>query len=140
MSSFKFGKKANSSQPSSSQSLSSRDTAWNSLLSTLPIVEQSLGGVPVPGVKVAVGGLLEVLKGLDVRERFSSLLYQALTQLFGAYKTTHSTAKTVTELCEHVKTLKNAVLVPIQECSSANSGSTLPPELDQVVKTLTSYV
>ncbi len=34
----------------------------------LPLVEQSLAAVPVPGVKIAVGGLLEILKGLDVRE------------------------------------------------------------------------
>ncbi len=46
------------------------------MLSTLPIVQQSLDAVPVPGVKVAVGGLLEILKGLDVREK-SLFLYQA---------------------------------------------------------------
>ena len=77
---FKFGKKSkHSSQPSSSQSaLSPRDIAWNGLLSTLPIVEQSLDAIPVPGVKVAVCGLLEILRGLNVRERFS-FLPQALT-------------------------------------------------------------
>ena len=44
------------------------DIAWSGLLSTLPIVQQSLGGVPVPGLQVAVGGLLQILQGLDVRE------------------------------------------------------------------------
>ena len=77
---FKFGKKSNSSQPSSSQSSQSpRDIAWNGLLTTLPIVQQSLDAVPVPGVKAAVGGLLEILKGLDVREKFSSFLGSDLT-------------------------------------------------------------
>ncbi len=47
-------------------------------MSTLPIVQQSLDAVPVPGVKVAVGGLLEILKGLDVGEKFA-FLYQAPT-------------------------------------------------------------
>jgi hypothetical protein len=45
------------------------DIAWSGLLSTLPIVQQSLGVVPVPGLQVAVGGLLEILRGLDVREK-----------------------------------------------------------------------
>ncbi len=45
----------------------------------LPTVERSLDAVPVPGVKIAVGGLLEMLKGLDMREKFSSFLYQAPT-------------------------------------------------------------
>ncbi len=44
------------------------DVAWSGLLSTLSIVQQSLGGVPVPGLQVAVGGLLQILQGLDVRE------------------------------------------------------------------------
>ena len=44
------------------------DIAWNGLLSTLAIIQQSLGGVSVPGLQVAVGGLLQMLKGLDVRE------------------------------------------------------------------------
>ncbi len=52
----------------------------------------------------------------------------------------HSNAETVTELCEHVNTLKDAVLGPIQKYSSANSGSTLPPDLNQTVETLTEYV
>ena len=69
----KFGKKSGqSSQLPSSQSLpppdSKSDIAWSGLLSTLPIVQQSLGGVPVPGLQVAVGGLLQILQGLDVRE------------------------------------------------------------------------
>ncbi len=37
------------------------------------MVQQSLDAVPVPGVKVAVGGLLEILKGLDVRENSLSV-------------------------------------------------------------------
>ena len=45
----------------------------------LPLVEQSLAAIPVPGLKVAIGGLLKILKGLDVRENFSSFLYQAPT-------------------------------------------------------------
>ena len=44
------------------------------------------------------------------------------------------------ELCKHVNTLKDAILGPIQEYLSTNPGSTLPPELDQMVETLTSYV
>src|SRR6266436_2147566 len=69
----KFGKKSqHTAQSSSSQSSpppdSMSDIAWNGLLSTLPVVQQSLGGVPVPGLQVAVGGLLQILKGLDVRE------------------------------------------------------------------------
>ena len=44
----------------------------------LPIVQQSLDAIPVPGIKVAIGGLLEILKGLDVHEK-STLLYQAPT-------------------------------------------------------------
>ena len=51
-----------------------------------------------------------------------------------------SNSETVTELCKHVNTLKDAVLGPINEYSSVNSGSTLPPELDQTVEALTSYV
>jgi len=47
-------------------------------------------------------------------------------------------AETVTELCKHVNTLKDAVLGPIQEFASANPGSTLPAELDRTVETLTS--
>ena len=50
-----------------------------------------------------------------------------------------SNSETVTELCEHVKTLKDVVLAPIQKYSGANAVSTLPPELDQVVQTQTSY-
>jgi len=69
----KFPKKSpHTAQSSSSQSSpppeSKSDIAWNGLLSTLPVVQQSLGGVPVPGLQVAVGGLLQILKGLDVRE------------------------------------------------------------------------
>ena len=45
-----------------------------------------------------------------------------------------SNSETVTELCEHVKTLKD-VLGLIQNYSGANA----PPELDQAVQTLTSY-
>src|SRR5260370_12674931 len=75
---FKFEKKSqHSSEPSSSHSSPSpRVIAWNGLLSTLPIVEQSLAAVPLPGVKIALGGLLEILKGLHVREKpdpFTSL-------------------------------------------------------------------
>src|SRR5258708_1618069 len=72
---FKFEKKSeHSSEPSSSQSSPSpRVIAWNGLLSTLPIVEQSLIAVPVPGVRAAVGGLLEILRGLEVREKSSSV-------------------------------------------------------------------
>ena len=36
----------------------------------LPIVQETLNAVPVPGLKAAVGGLLDVLRGLDVRENF----------------------------------------------------------------------
>src|SRR6266436_7180435 len=99
---FKFAKKSkHSSEPSSSHSSPSpRVIAWNGLLSMLPIVRQSLDAVPVPGVKVAVGGLLEILKGLDVREK-STLLYQAPTQPFGAYKKICSNVETATELCKH---------------------------------------
>ena len=72
---FKFGKKSKqSSQPSSSQSSpttqSKSDIAWNGLLSMLPIVQETLNAVPVPGLQAAVGGLLDVLRGLDVRENF----------------------------------------------------------------------
>src|SRR5260221_1530348 len=68
---FKFGKKSkHSSQPSSSQSSpppnSKRATVWSGLLSSLPIIEQSLGAVPVPGLKGAIGGFFEILRGLDV--------------------------------------------------------------------------
>ena len=45
----------------------------NGLLSTLPIVQATLDAVPVPGRKAAVGGLLQVLRGLDVREDFVPL-------------------------------------------------------------------
>src|SRR5258708_3526824 len=69
----KFGKKSEHiAQSSSSQSSpppdSMSDIAWSGLLSTLPIVQQSLGAVPVPGLQVAVGGLLHIIQGLDVRE------------------------------------------------------------------------
>src|SRR5260221_9716017 len=72
---FKFGKKSkHSSQPSSSQSSlplnSKRATVWSGLLSSLPIIEQSLDAVPVPGLKVAIGGLFEILRGLDVCENY----------------------------------------------------------------------
>ena len=36
----------------------------------LPIVQETLNAVPVPGLQAAVGGLLDVLRGLDVRENF----------------------------------------------------------------------
>ena len=78
---FKSGKKSKqSSQPSSSRSSpapqSKSDIAWNGLLTTLPIVQATLDAVPVPGLKAAVGGLLEVLRGLDVRENFLRSLIQ----------------------------------------------------------------
>ncbi len=77
---FKFGNKSkHSSEPSSSHSSPSPlYIAWNGLRSMLPLVEQSLAAIPVPGLKVAIGGLLKILKGLDVREK-SSFLYQAPT-------------------------------------------------------------
>src|SRR5258708_36511851 len=72
---FKFGKKSKqSSQPSSSQSSptpnNKMDTARSGLLSSLPIVERSLDAVPVPGLKAAIGGLFEILRGLDVCENY----------------------------------------------------------------------
>ena len=69
----KFRKKSEHiAQLSSSQSSllpdSMSDIAWSGLLSTLPIIQQSLGAIPVPGLQVAVGGLLQILQGLDVCE------------------------------------------------------------------------
>ena len=46
------------------------DIAWNGLLSTLPLVQGTLDAIPFPGLRAAVGGLLEVLRGLDVRKYF----------------------------------------------------------------------
>ncbi len=72
---FKFGKKPkHSSEPTLPQSSprlhSKKDTAWSGLLSSLPIAEKSLNAVPVPGLKVAIGGLFEILRGLDVCENY----------------------------------------------------------------------
>src|SRR5258708_27436464 len=61
----KFGKKSqHTARSSSSQSSpppdSMSDIAWSGLLSTLPIVQQSLGGVPVPGLPIAVVGFIHI--------------------------------------------------------------------------------
>ncbi len=51
-----------------------------------------------------------------------------------------SNTETVDELRKHVNTLKVSVLEPIREYARTDAGSTLPPELDQPVQILISYV
>lgn len=43
------------------------EVAFGVLTSVLAITEKALDGLPVPGVKAAVGSILEILKGIDVR-------------------------------------------------------------------------
>lgn len=38
----------------------------NALQTTLTIVKESIDGVPIPGLKAAVGGLLEVIRAFKV--------------------------------------------------------------------------
>ncbi len=51
-----------------------------------------------------------------------------------------SNTETVDELRKHVNTLKVSVLEPIPKYARTDTGSTLPPELDQPVQILISYV
>jgi len=67
---FKFGKMSKQSSQSSPPPNNKMDTARSGLLSSLPIIEQSLDAVPVPGLKVAIGGVFEILRGLDVCENY----------------------------------------------------------------------
>src|SRR5258708_12881092 len=65
---FKFGKKSkHSSQPSSSQSSpppnTKRATVWSALLSSLPILEQSLDALPLPALKFPTAALFPKLLG-----------------------------------------------------------------------------
>ena len=49
-----------------SPSESSLETAKSALKLSLLIVEKALDGLPIPGAKGTIGGLLEVIKGLEV--------------------------------------------------------------------------
>lgn len=58
--------------------------ALSGLLTTLTIVNESLDGVPAPGLKAAIGGILEITRairvGLSVQDGASDT-YQVLTPL-----------------------------------------------------------
>ena len=42
------------------------EVAKNGLMTVLELAEKALGGVPVPGLKGAIGGILQVVKTVDV--------------------------------------------------------------------------
>jgi len=52
---------------SSKQNKSAATTAKEALKTTLGLTERALDGLPIPGVKGAVGGLLDLIRGLEVR-------------------------------------------------------------------------
>jgi len=56
-------KSSRASSPSQSQGA----TAKNVVKGTLVLLEKALDGIPIPGVKGAVGGILEIVKILEVR-------------------------------------------------------------------------
>jgi len=66
------------SQPGSPSSHTSRgeagQTAQEVLKTTLKLAEKLLDGIPIPGAKGAIGGLLEVIGGLEVRLLDSSII------------------------------------------------------------------
>src|SRR5258708_28746556 len=58
-----------SQQSSQTLTYSSRKAAtWSGVLTALKIANESLTGVPVPGLKNAIAGFLEVVRGLEVSQ------------------------------------------------------------------------
>ena len=119
-----------SSRPASPSSHASKteagQTAREVLKTTLKLAEKALDGVPIPGAKAAIGSLLEVIGGLEVR-----LLY-SLTSVPEYHSISQKTAKNrddIRELEAELQNLTSAVLKPLEGKTEAD----IPPELRERV-------
>ncbi|KAG8916436.1 hypothetical protein FRC02_003948 [Tulasnella sp. 418] len=70
------------------------------LITTLTIAKESLDGVPVPGLKAAVGGVLEIIKTI---------------------KKSESNAEEIEQLRLHVENLMNLVINPVKDAKITDS-------------------
>ncbi|KAG8958558.1 hypothetical protein FRC03_009018 [Tulasnella sp. 419] len=76
------------------------DEVSGALVTTLTIVEKSLDGVPVPGLKTAVGGILEIIK---------------------AIKKSKSNAEDMDQLSKHLETLMESVINPVKDAKMTDA-------------------
>ncbi|KAG8933613.1 hypothetical protein FRC02_011535 [Tulasnella sp. 418] len=86
--------------PSSSKAKDVGGEVSGALITTLTIVKESLDGVPVPGLKAAVGGVLEVITVI---------------------KKSQSNAEDLEQLRNHVQDLMNLVIEPVKNAKMTDS-------------------
>ncbi|KAG8937611.1 hypothetical protein FRC03_008008 [Tulasnella sp. 419] len=85
--------------PSSSKAKEVGGEVSGALITTLTIAKESLDGVPVPGLKAAVGGVLEVIKTI---------------------KKSESNAEEIEQLRVHVENLMNLVINPVKDAKNTD--------------------
>ncbi|KAG8918698.1 hypothetical protein FRC02_002162, partial [Tulasnella sp. 418] len=86
--------------PSSSKAKDVGGEVSGALITTLTIAKESLDGVPIPGLKAAVGGVLEVIRTI---------------------KKSESNAEEIEQLRLHVENLMNLVINPVKDAKITDS-------------------
>ncbi|KAG8937977.1 hypothetical protein FRC03_007718, partial [Tulasnella sp. 419] len=86
--------------PSGSKAKEVGGEVSGALITTLTIAEKSLDGVPVPGLKAAVGGVLEIIK---------------------AFKKSQSNAEDLEQLRIHLESLMSSVIEPVKNAKMTDA-------------------
>ncbi|KAG8958916.1 hypothetical protein FRC03_008700 [Tulasnella sp. 419] len=102
------------SSSSKAKAKGSTNTAFAALVTTLTIAKESLDGVPIPGLKASVGGVLEVLKTVDKMQ---------------------GNARDIEELQEHVEHLNTDI---IERLTNAKLTADLEARMDRLEADLDS--
>ncbi|KAF8327728.1 uncharacterized protein EI90DRAFT_3017980 [Cantharellus anzutake] len=91
-------------------------TVWNGVLDVLRITQASLDSVPVPGLKSAIGGFLEIVRQLD---------------------TVNANVDAIRQLEDTVKFFNQSVSKPLETYEGKPS---VPSELSEAIDALSGYV
>lgn len=110
-----------------------RTTAWATLRTSLEVVKEAADGVPLIGLKGAIGGVLAVIKiveaSVSIPESIHDLTDNRLSQ------TADENLEDIKTLTRHLKRLEDLVIKPLME-AAADNPSFMTPALESLIDDL----